>query len=155
MPINPAVRRDLSRARIGHFATTDGSQPSVVPVCFVVLGETVYQAIDAKPKRAAPARLRRVRNVQAHPAAALLVDHYQEDWSRLWWLLMRGEARVVDNVTEQRRAVAALRRKYVQYRTRTPLGPDALVIALDIRSLSRWTSRPPGRQPAGRPARRR
>ena len=153
--ISRELRRELARARIGRFATSDGAQPSVVPVCFVLLGTTLYQAIDAKPKRAPAGRLRRVRNVRANPLAAFLVDHYEEDWTRLWWLLIRGEARVVDEEAEQRRAVAGLRRKYAQYRTSTRLLPDALVIALDIRSVSRWSPRGRDRPPARRTARER
>ena len=80
---------------MGHFATSDGRNPSVVPVCFVLLGETVYQAIDGKPKSVEPAQLRRVKNVRANPSAALLVDHYVEDWRRLCYVLLRGKARIV------------------------------------------------------------
>jgi len=118
----------------------------VIPVCFVLLGDTLYQAIDAKPKSVAPRRLRRVRNIQANPEAALLVDHYLENWRRLWWVLLHGRARLVEDGAEQQRAIAALRRKYPQYRTTTPLAADALVIALDVRQLRHWQASHPVRR---------
>ena len=110
----------------------------MVPVCFVLLGDTIYQAIDAKPKSVSAGQLRRVKNIRANPVAALLIDHYVEDWRRLWWVLLRGRARVVANGAERGRAIKALRRKYPQYRTTTPLAADALVIALDVRRLRHW-----------------
>ena len=125
-----------------------------MPVCFVLLGETLYHAIDAKPKSADPRRLQRVRNVRANPVAALLVDHYVEDWRRLWYALFSGRARVIDHGPEQKRAIAALKRKYPQYRSSLPLRSDALVIAIDVRRLSHWqASSSAGRRRAGRPGR--
>lgn len=118
----------------------------VIPVCFVLLGDTLYQAIDAKPKSVTPARLRRVRNIQANPNASLVIDHYVEDWRRLWWVLLHGRARLVADGPEHHRAIAALRRKYPQYRTTTPLTADALVIALDVRRLQHWQASRPVRR---------
>jgi PPOX class probable F420-dependent enzyme len=146
----PGLRRRVARARVGHFATSDGRRPGLVPVCFVLIGETVYHAIDAKPKSVETRRLRRVRNVRANPNATLLVDHYEEDWRRLWYAVIRGRARVIEGGAEHRRAIAALRRKYAQYRTSIPLEADALVIALDAAQLSHWQASSPGRRRAGR-----
>ncbi|TME76072.1 MAG: hypothetical protein E6I46_07225 [Chloroflexi bacterium] len=95
----------MGRVRVGHFATTDGREPALVPVCFVVLGDTLYHAIDAKPKSTPPSRLRRVRNVRANPSAAFLIDHYEEDWGRLWYALLRGRASVLDHGPERQRAI--------------------------------------------------
>jgi PPOX class probable F420-dependent enzyme len=147
--IDAGLRRRLARARVGHVATSDGLTPAVVPVCFVLIGETLYHAIDGKPKSASAAMLRRVKNVRANPRAALLVDHYVEDWRRLWYVLVRGRARVLDHGAEQRRAIVALRRKYPQYRTTLPLAADALVIAIDVRRLRHWRASSPGRPRAG------
>jgi PPOX class probable F420-dependent enzyme len=144
--IDPGLRRRLTRARVGHLATSDGTRPTVVPVCFVLLGDTLYHAIDAKPKSVASGRLRRVKNVRANPTAALLIDHYVEDWRRLWWVLLHGRARLVEQGPEHRRAITALRRKYPQYRTTTPLAADALVIALDVRRLRHWQASHPARR---------
>jgi len=124
----------------------------VVPVCFVLLGDTLYHAIDAKPKSAAPGELRRVRNVRTNPSAALLIDHYDENWNRLWYVLLRGRATLLDHGPEQQRALAALKRKYRQYRTTTPLAGDALVIALAVERTSHWRPSSPVRRRAGRRA---
>jgi len=145
--IDAGLRRRINRARVGHLATSDGSTPSVVPVCFVLVGETLYQAIDGKPKSVDPGQLRRVRNVRANPRAALLIDHYVEDWRRLWYVLLRGRARIIERGPEQQRAIIALRKKYPQYRTTVPLAPDALVIAIDVRRLRHWRVSSPRRVP--------
>lgn len=125
----------------------------MVPVCFVLIGQTLYQAIDGKRKSVNPGRLRRVRNVRANPRASLLIDHYVEDWRRLWYVLLRGKARVIDHGAEHQRAITALKKKYPQYQTTVPLASDALVIAIDVRRLRHWRANPSrgGRRPA-RPA---
>jgi PPOX class probable F420-dependent enzyme len=153
MIIDTELRRRINRARVGHFATSDGTTPSAVPVCFVLLEETIYHAIDSKPKSVSPGRLRRVRNVRANPRAVLLIDHYVEDWRRLWYVLLRGKARIVDRAPEQQRAIVALRKKYPQYRTIVPLAAEAIVIAIDVRRLRHWQASSPGRGRARRPGR--
>jgi PPOX class probable F420-dependent enzyme len=148
--IDPGLRRRITRARVGHLATSDGTRPTVIPVCFVLLGDTLYQAIDGKPKSVSAGRLRRVKNILANPRAALLIDHYVEDWRRLWWVQLHGRARLIEHGSEQLRAITALRRKYSQYRTTTPLAADALVIALDVRRLRHWQASHPVRPGAER-----
>jgi PPOX class probable F420-dependent enzyme len=145
--IPQVVRRRVSAARVAYFATAKSRTPALVPVCFVLLGNTVYHAIDAKPKSVDPMKLRRVRNVRANPNAAILVDHYEEDWRRLWFVLVEGRARVLLDGLEQRRAIAALRRKYRQYRITLPLAADAPVIALDVERLRQWPTLPSLRVP--------
>jgi PPOX class probable F420-dependent enzyme len=135
----PSARRLLGKARVGHLATSSAGQPTLIPVCFVLLGNTIYQAIDAKPKLIEPRQLRRVRNVTRNPRAALLVDQYREDWSQLWYVLLEGRARVLESGPEHQRAIAALKRKYRQY-VRMPLAPDSLVIALDVERRRYWRS---------------
>ena len=151
--IEAGLRRRIARARVAHLATSDGLTPAVVPVCFVLLGETLYHAIDGKPKSVEAGQLRRVKNVRANPRAALLVDHYAADWRRLWYVLLRGRARVLDRGPEQQRAITALKRKYPQYRTSVPLAADALLIAIDVRRLRHWRASSPGRRRAGLPGR--
>jgi PPOX class probable F420-dependent enzyme len=115
--------------RVGHLATVDPrGQPHNVPVCFTLLGGRIYIAIDEKPKRVAPERLRRVRNVQANPAVCLVVDDYDEDWSRLAWLQVRGTATLVEDPAERSAALAALRARYPQYRAMTLEGRPLLRI---------------------------
>lgn len=107
----------LEAARVGHLATVDGrGQPHVVPVCYAVDGGVLYTPVDEKPKRGDPAELRRLRNLAAWPAVCLTVDRYDEDWSRLAWVQVRGRASLVDDPLERARALEALRRRYRQYR---------------------------------------
>src|SRR2546423_14134667 len=151
--IDAGRRRRIARARVGHLAPSDGLTPAVVPVCFVLLGETLYHAIDGKPKSAPPGQLRGVKNVRANPRAALLIDHYGEDWRRLWYVLLGGKARLVHAGPEQQRANGALRRKYPQYRTTVTLPAGALGIAIEVGRLRHWRARSPRRPPRGPPAR--
>lgn len=132
-----AIRRLVGAARVGRLATVgrDG-HPHAVPICFALRGETVYSAVDHKPKRAT--RLRRVTNLAETGQACLLLDEYAEDWSTLWWVRLDGAGRVVDDPAERATAVAALVAKYPQYRDRPPAGP---VIALDVTRWSGWSAR--------------
>jgi len=101
----------------------------------VLSGETVYSAVDRKPKRT-PA-LRRLANVRARPVATLLVDEYADDWSRLWWVRLRGPARVLEGGDERLAALVLLREKYPQY-VRQP--PDGAVLALDVAEWRGWAA---------------
>lgn len=145
------LRRKIAAARIGHLATSNGVALGLVPVCFVLLGETLYHAIDAKPKREESRWLARVRNIETNPNAAFLIDHYTEDWRRLWYVLVRGRARILESGDEHRRAILALRRKYPQYRTTYSLARESLVIALDIGAITEWPARRAGAPPRRRP----
>lgn len=130
------MRRLVDDGRVGRLATVDaGGQPHAVPVCYVLVGDVAYTAVDRKPKRGTG--LRRVANVQATGRASLLVDAYDEDWSRLWWVRLDGPARVVDDAAEADRAVAALVEKYRQYAAAPPPGP---VLALDVAHWSGWSA---------------
>jgi PPOX class probable F420-dependent enzyme len=126
----------LSARRIGHLATADaGAAPHVVPVCFACTDTTLYITIDAKPKGAA-AGLKRIRNIMSNPQAAFVADHYDEDWSRLGWVMLRGTAEILDAGAEHDRAQALLRTRYPQYRT-MPI--EALpVIALRVARVATW-----------------
>lgn len=111
------VRRFVAGARVARLATAsaDGA-PHVVPVCFVLTGGLVYIALDEKPKRVPPERLRRVRNIAANPRVQLLVDRYDEDWSRLGFVQLSGSAALMEGGAEHSNALALLRAKYPQYR---------------------------------------
>ena len=105
-----------------------------MPFCFVVVGDTVYSAIDHKPKTTN--RLKRLANVRATKHASVLVDHYDDDgWERLWWVRMDGTARVLDQGQERDDAVTALVTKYPQYREQRPTGP---VLAVDVATYRAW-----------------
>ena len=143
-----AVRRRVRPMRVGRFGSVAAEGPAMVPIVFVLLGDTIYHVIDAKPKRVPGPQLRRVRTVNADPRATVLVDHYAEDWTRLWFAALEGTARVLRDGDERARAITALRRKYPQYQ-RLPIAPNALVIALDVKRCRYWQA-----SPAGEPARR-
>jgi coenzyme F420-0:L-glutamate ligase / coenzyme F420-1:gamma-L-glutamate ligase len=136
--ISPAVRRRLKKARVARLATTNANgQPHVVPICFVLDGTVVYTALDRKPKRVPAARLRRVRNIESTRQAALVIDEYSEDWTRLWYVLMQGRARVVTGLSQRARAIRMLRQKYRHYASGM-LADDAVVIRIDVRKLTAW-----------------
>ena len=125
---------DLDGARVARLATVDPQgRPHVVPICFAIEGDTLYTAVDEKPKRTR--ELQRLRNIQANPQVEALIDEYDDDWSRLWWVRLRGTARIVD----ERRAMELLAAKYPQYRERPPAGP---VIAISIEERIEWTASP-------------
>ena len=109
-------RRFLETGRVGHLATADrAGVPHVVPVCYAVDGETVYITIDEKPKRR-DIPLKRVRNILENPRFSFVVDRWDEDWSRLGWVMLRGAAEILDSGAEHDRAQALLRERYPQYR---------------------------------------
>lgn len=134
-----SLRARVAAMRVAHLSTAQDGEPALVPICFVLRGDRVYSAIDAKPKRVPTERLRRVRHLRANPRAAILVDHYEEDWRRLWFVLLEGPVRLLEAGAEHARALTALRRKYPQYRG-MPLANDALVIALDVAGWRYWRS---------------
>ena len=108
----------LSSARVGHLATADTQgSPHVAPVCFAAGAESIYSVLDQKPKRASLTRLRRVKNIQANPQVTLLVDHYEEDWSRLWYIMVGGRGELLLEGEERIGAVDILGAKYRQYQT--------------------------------------
>ena len=114
--LSPQEEAFLREQRLAHLATADaGGRPSVIPVCFVYVDGRLYTPVDEKAKSSGP--LRRLRNIEANPQVALGFDRYEEDWGRLAWVLVRGTASLVTDGGERARALAALRRKYVQYRS--------------------------------------
>jgi PPOX class probable F420-dependent enzyme len=130
-------RAHLSSARVGRLATVrpDG-RPHVVVCCFAVEGDRLWTAVDEKPKSGVP--LQRLENVRANPQASLLVDHYEEDWERLWWVRVDGAAAVLDKGNEEERAIALLTARYPQYARARPGGP---VIAIAIERITGWSAR--------------
>jgi len=130
------MRSRVAAARVARLATlAEGPRPHLVPCCFALEDDrdTVYSAVDGKPK--STLALRRLANLRSHHRASLLVDHYDEDWSALWWVRVDGAGRVVDDGTERDRALALLAAKYEQYRRDPPPGP---VIALDLSTWRAW-----------------
>jgi PPOX class probable F420-dependent enzyme len=126
----------LTSARVARLATTDpDGRPHLVPIVFALDGDTLYTAVDKKPKRST--KLQRIENARIRPDVTILVDHYEEDWGRLWWIRLRGRARVLDDGEERERALALLQEKYPQYRTEPPDGP---VLAVDVSEVRDWSA---------------
>ena len=115
------------------------SQPHIVPVCFAYDGRFFYTAVDQKPKRVPRERLARLQNIRAVPRVALLVDEYDEDWTRLWFILVRGTARLIPDSGQKERASALrkLRAKYPQY-ARGMLTDDAPIIRITPERTTSW-----------------
>jgi PPOX class probable F420-dependent enzyme len=128
------ARALLASAAVARLATvrSDGA-PHVVPVCFAIAGGTIYTAVDAKAKRTP--NLARLANIAAEPRVALLADSYEDDWTRLWWVRVDGEARIVTDAGERSRALDALARAYTQYAAAPPQGA---VIAIEPLRFSGW-----------------
>jgi PPOX class probable F420-dependent enzyme len=129
------AKRRLGEARVAHLATAgDDGRPHIVPVVFVLHGDALYFAVDAKPKQTR--NLQRLKNIAANPAVSVLVDHYDDDWTRLWWVRVDGSARVVTDELQARRATDLLVEKYNQYRSARPEGP---VVAVHIDRITGWS----------------
>lgn len=128
------ARERFAAARVARLATVDASgRPHLVPIVFAVDGDTVYSTVDDKPKRST--ELRRLGNVRANPSVTLLVDHYEEDWSKLWWVRADGAGRVLDpGAVEAEHAITLLAERYPQQRA---VGP---VLAIDVARWSGWSS---------------
>jgi PPOX class probable F420-dependent enzyme len=152
--ISMRVRRFIDAQRVARLATVGGSgEPSAVPVCYVFDGRSVFSAIDEKRKRAAPHRLQRVRNIEVNPRVALLVDVYDEDWSQLAYVLIHGTATVLEPAGRSRalhaRAIAALRRKYPQYRAmKLESRPVIRIKVMRVRAWSAGRNQPARVRPA-------
>jgi PPOX class probable F420-dependent enzyme len=126
----------LAAARVARLGTTDADgRPHLVPIVFALAGDTLYTAVDKKPKRSQ--QLRRIENARARPDVTVLIDHYEEDWNRLWWIRLRGRARVLETGKERERALALLQEKYPQYRDEPPDGP---VLAIDVIETREWSA---------------
>jgi PPOX class probable F420-dependent enzyme len=140
-PLDDQTRRFLARRRVAHLATSDASgAPHVVPICFTLLGDTLYIAIDEKPKTSDVRRLRRLRNIVENPRVAIVADVYADaDWSRLGFVMLRATARLLEPPDgEHTRAIESLRGKYPQYREMSLETRPA--IAADITMVTTWGS---------------
>ena len=135
--LSGAERRFVESMRVARLATADANGvPHVVPVCYALLGGSFYVTIDEKPKRPDVRAMKRLRNIAENPHVAVVIDRYDEDWSRLAWVMLRGRADVLDHGDEHDRAQAGLRERYPQYRAMRiePLP----VIALRIARVTAW-----------------
>jgi len=132
----------LQSFRVGHLATADAEGvPHLVPICFVYDGQAVYTAIDHKPKRATGYRMKRIRNMLENPRVTFLIDHYEEDWRRLSYVMIQGHAQILESGPERQRALALLEDKYTQYRERQLAQETGLVIKIVPDSIRHWAWR--------------
>src|SRR4029077_11864625 len=119
--VSEREREFLATRRVAHMATADrGAIPHVVPVCFALADETLYITVDEKPKRVSGRVLKRIRNIAENPAVAVIADRYDEDWTRLGWVILHGRAEILTEGTEHDAAQALLRARF------PPLGARAL-----------------------------
>jgi PPOX class probable F420-dependent enzyme len=113
--VSEREREFLATRRVAHLATADrGAIPHVVPVCFALADETLYITVDEKPKRVSGRALKRIRNIAENPAVAVIADRYDEDWTRLGWVILHGRAEILTEGTEHDAAQALLRSRYPQ-----------------------------------------
>jgi PPOX class probable F420-dependent enzyme len=135
------ARERFASARVARLATVEGDgRPHLVPITFALLARRqIVTAVDHKPKRTAA--LQRLANIAANPDVCVLVDHYEDDWGRLWWVRADGRARVLGTADDEpevrERALAALASKYREYRERAPAGA---LIVVDVTRFSGWTA---------------
>jgi PPOX class probable F420-dependent enzyme len=134
-----AARSRFVAARVARLASASAqARPHLVPIVFAIAGDVLFTAVDAKPKTTTA--LRRLANVAANPQVAVLADHYEDDWNRLWWARADGTARVLGAAEpEASMALALLAERYPIYRTLPPPGP---VIAIDVARWSGWAAEP-------------
>lgn len=135
MEIDASVRSFVERQRVARLGTVDAAgRPHVVPVTFALLGDRVYWAVDEKPKTTT--RLKRLRNIEANPRVTLLFDEYDDDWTRLAWVMLRGVARAVVDEQERAEAIAALRARYAQYAAMRL--EERPLVRIDVETTTRW-----------------
>jgi PPOX class probable F420-dependent enzyme len=130
------MRTRVAAAQVARLASVGAdNRPHVVPITFVLDGETLYFAVDAKPKRTT--NLKRLRNIAANPAVSVLIDHYEDEWGKLWWVRLDGTARIVTAPDESEHAFGMLARRYPQYVATRLVGP---VVAVAIESMTGWSA---------------
>jgi PPOX class probable F420-dependent enzyme len=139
MSLTEEERDFLDAHRVAHLATADGTGgPHVVPLCYARVGDLLYFVADEKPKRRGPHRLKRLANIAENPRVALVVDDYDEDWTRLAFLLLHLEAEIVADEAEYAGALAALRARYPQYRDMTLARATHPMVRMTPRSSHLW-----------------
>ena len=130
------MRRRIDGAQVARLATVgrDG-RPHIVPITFAMNDATIYFAIDFKPKKTTD--LQRLRNIEANPSVSVLVDHYEADWTKLWWVRVDGFARIVIDGALFENGIARLTQRYAPYRSARPVGP---VVAIAVERMTGWSA---------------
>ena len=135
----PEVAGFISEARVGRLGTADASgQPLVVPICYAFDGDSLFSAVDAKPKRQPPERLKRIRNIRDNAKVSIVIDRYDEDWSRLAYVIIQGEAELLTDGTDFSRGADLLLAKYPQYRAMGLNRDTGLMIKVKSARVTQW-----------------
>lgn len=130
------MRHRIKTAMVARLATVGpGGRPHMVPITFATADGRLYFAVDQKPKRTR--NLQRLRNIVANPGVSVLVDHYEDDWSRLWWVRVDGSARILEEGPEFEDAIALLTARYEQYRSNRPAGP---AVEIKVERMTGWSA---------------
>ena len=129
----------LRESRVARLATADAKgQPLVVTICFAWDGAHLYSVVDAKPKTTR--RLKRLRNIEQNPQVSVIVDHYEENWAALRYVIVRGRAVVLESGREHRAALDQLRSKYPQYEAMDPEIDFGAVLKIEHLKVSSWSA---------------
>jgi PPOX class probable F420-dependent enzyme len=138
-PLSESLAGFITSARVGRLATADaGGQPTVVPICYAFDGTALYSAVDAKPKHSPPASLKRIRNLRENPRVSIVIDDYQEDWTRLRYVIIQGRADLLTGGLQFAHGVDLLVEKYPQYRTLGLARDQGLMIRVAPSRVSAW-----------------
>ncbi|HSE03252.1 MAG TPA: TIGR03668 family PPOX class F420-dependent oxidoreductase [Methylomirabilota bacterium] len=137
--IPPTVAGFITSARVGRLATADaGGQPMVVPICYAFDGRALYSAVDAKPKQAPPEGLKRIRNLRENPRVSIVIDEYEEDWTRLRYVIIQGRAELLTEGAHFTHGVDLLLAKYAQYERIGLPRERGLMIRVTPSRVSAW-----------------
>jgi coenzyme F420-0:L-glutamate ligase/coenzyme F420-1:gamma-L-glutamate ligase len=137
--IPASVAGFIADGRVGRLATADASgQPLVVPICYAFDGASLFSAIDAKPKTSGPEGLKRIRNIRENPKVSVVIDRYDEDWTRLRYVIIRGRAELLTEGSDFSRGVDLLVAKYPQYRSMGLDREGGLMIKVDPAQVTEW-----------------
>lgn len=138
-PLPGPVAGFISSARVGRLATADSSgQPMVVPICYAFDGTALYSAVDAKPKQAPPEGLKRIRNLRENPRVSIVIDEYQEDWTKLRYVIIQGQADLLTDGPQFAHGVDLLVAKYPQYHALGLVRERGLMIRVTPSRVSAW-----------------
>jgi coenzyme F420-0:L-glutamate ligase / coenzyme F420-1:gamma-L-glutamate ligase len=136
------VRDFLSVSRVAHLATaTPRGEPHCVPLCFWFDHRHFYFIVDEKPKRSTGRELKRIRNIVENPRVALIIDHYEDKWSNLAYVMVQGVGQIVEDPEEYTLALRNLRDKYPQYRSMNLVAERNLIVRIDPDKMHVWGTR--------------
>lgn len=137
--IPASVAGFIAEGRVGRLATADASgQPLVVPICYAFDGESLFSAIDAKPKTRGPQGLKRIRNIRENPRVSVVIDRYDEEWTRLRYVIIQGQAEILTDGGDFSRGADLLLAKYPQYRSMGLNREAGLMIKVEPARVTTW-----------------